>query len=77
MFPHLASAPRCAAVGTMVMCDPQVRSRSEDFFAAIVEIVSERSDLRLEFKNAKQSLFMDDQNVPVLGCAKEAREDHL
>src|SRR6185312_14344309 len=45
--------------------------RTNDLFAAVVEIVAERSDLRLEFKDTEQTLPVDYEHIPILGCAKE------
>lgn len=61
----------------MMMGNPEIDSRTDDLFASIVEVVSKRPDLRLEFENTQKTFFMNNQDIPILGGAKEAREHHL
>ena len=57
--------------------DPKIGGGADDFFAAVVEVVAEGPDLRFEFEHAEQSLLVDDDGIPVLGCPEEPRQRDL
>lgn len=68
---------RPVTVGTEVVGDPEISSGADDFLAAVVEVVAERADLRLELEHPEQALLVDDHGIPVLGRAEEPRQGDL
>lgn len=52
---------------TLLRCHPQVGRVSDDLFGAIVEVISKRTNLRLELQYRKQPRFVNDDYVPILG----------
>ena len=60
-----------------MVSNPKISCRSNDFFTSIVEIVAKRSDLRFELEDAKKTLFMNDQHIPILGRSEKPWKNDL
>src|SRR5581483_7068338 len=73
---HQVTQPR--ALGwlerTFLVCRPQVRRVAERFLGAIVEVVPERTDLRLKLDDGDQLPVGDDQQIPILLGAEPTRK---
>lgn len=64
-------------VGTQVVGNPEIGGGADHFLTAVVEVVAEGADLRLELEHPEQALLVDDYGIPVLGRAEESRQGDL